>query len=227
MTRAALLLLATASAFAVPIRAADPTPKQVEFFEKKIRPVLTEHCGKCHGEEAVKTNKLKGGLLLDTKAGILTGGDTGPAVVPGKPADSLLLKSLTYEHDTKMPPKGKLPDAVLADFRQWIADGAADPRTGDVRKKQVGMSVEDGRKFWAYKPIRGGVSRLDDLIGARLDKAGLTPAPAADPATLLRRLSFDLTGLPPTPEQLAAFKVGEYEKVVDQLLASKEFGERW
>ncbi len=222
MTRAVLLLLAVPA-----LAAAEPTPKQLEFFEKKIRPVLTERCGQCHGEAAAKANKLKGGLLLDTRAGILAGGDSGPAVVPGKPADSLLFRSLTYDHDTKMPPKGKLPDAAVADFRQWIADGAADPRTGEARKRQIGMTVEDGKKFWAYKPVKGSADRIDTLIGARLDKAGLKPAPTADPTTLLRRLSFDLTGLPPTPEQLAAFRPADYEKLVDELLASKEFGERW
>jgi len=208
--------------------AAEPSPKQLEFFEKKIRPVLTDHCGKCHGAEAVTANKLKGGLLLDTNAGVRAGGDSGPAVVPGKPADSLLFQSLTYDHDTKMPPKGKLPDAVIADFRQWIADGAADPRTGEVKKRQIGMSVEEGRKFWSYQPIpRQPTGTIDGYVDAALKKAGLTPAPTADPAMLVRRLYFDLTGLPPTPEQIAAFKPAEYEKLVDQLLASPAFGERW
>jgi len=227
MTRAVLLLLAVPALAS----AAEPTPKQLEFFEKKIRPVLTEQRGQCHGANAAKANKLKGGLLLDSRAGILAGGDSGPAVVPGKPADSLLLRSLTYDHDTKMPPKGKLPDAAVADFRQWIADGAADPRTGVARKRQVGMTVEDGKKFWAYKPVdreaTPSTTRIDALIDAKLAAANRTPAPAADPATLLRRLSFDLTGLPPTPEQLAAFKPADYEKVVDELLASPAFGERW
>jgi cytochrome c553 len=208
--------------------AGDPTLKQLEFFEKKIRPVLTEHCGKCHGAEAVAAKKIKGGLLLDTKAGLLAGGDSGPAVVPGKPADSLLFQTLTYDHDTQMPPKGKLPAAVIADFRQWIQDGAADPRTGAAKARQVGMTVAAGKKFWAYQPIpRQRTTGIDGHIDAAIRKAGLMPAPAADPATLARRLYFDLTGLPPTPEQLAAFQTADYENVVDQLLASPAFGERW
>jgi Planctomycete cytochrome C len=180
MTRAALLLLVL-PAFA---SAADPVAKKLEFFEAKIRPVLTEHCGQCHGEEAATRNKLKGGLRLDTRAGILTGGDSGPALVPGKPADSLLFQSLTHDHDTKMPPKGKLPDAVVADFRRWIADGAADPRTGEGKRRPVGMTVEEGKAFWAYRPFpvptskpEAGDNTIDRLLGAALT----APPPALRP----------------------------------------------
>src|SRR4051812_6864139 len=114
------------------VAAADPAkpldPQAVEFFEKKIRPVLTQHCAGCHSADAAKNKKLKGNLYLDTRAGVLKGGDSGPALVPGKPAESLLLKTLKYDGDLQMPPKGKLPDAVLKDFETWIATGAPDPR---------------------------------------------------------------------------------------------------
>ena len=116
--------------------------------------MLVEHCYKCHSAEAATANKLRGGLALDTRAGWQAGGDTGPALVPGKPADSLLVASLKYAGDLKMPPAGRLPDAVVADFEAWVAAGAADPRTAPTGvKKQVGMTLEAGRDFWAYKPV--------------------------------------------------------------------------
>lgn len=219
-----------------------PTPEQVAFFEKKIRPILVEHCGQCHSAQAQAKNKLKGGLLLDSREAILTGGDSGPALVPGKAADSLLIKSMKYDDDLKMPPKGKLPDAVLADFAKWVEMGAPDPRTNSGEKKQVGMSLDAGKEFWAYKPIQKPLvptvkatdkarSNIDRFVLATLEAKGLAPAPEADRATLLRRVYFDLIGIPPTPEQVDAFVADKspkaYEKVVDSLLASPRFGERW
>src|SRR5262245_37158432 len=135
---------------AVPGRA---PAQDAEFFEKKIRPALSEHCYKCHSAEAEKAKKLKGGLHLDTRDGLRKGGDSGPAVVPGKVDDSLLIKALRYDGDLKMPPAKKLPDVIVADFERWVAMGAADPRTGSAAAaKSTGMSVEDGKKFWAYRP---------------------------------------------------------------------------
>ncbi|MBM3980773.1 MAG: DUF1553 domain-containing protein [Planctomycetes bacterium] len=208
--------------------------KGVEFFEKKIRPVLDQHCAACHSADAEKNKKLKGGLYLDSRAGVLKGGDTGPALVPGKPAESLLLKTLKYEGDVQMPPKGKLPEAVIKDFEAWIAMGAPDPRAASVgAKKQVGLTIEEGRKFWAYKlPVAPpGANDIDSLVLAALTKKGLKPATEADRATLIRRLYYDLIGLPPTPEEVDAFVNGKaadaYEKLVDKLLASPQFGERW
>jgi hypothetical protein len=205
-----------------------------EFFEKKIRPALVEHCYKCHSADAVTAKKLKAGLRLDHQAGVLSGGDSGPAVVPGKPTESLLLKTLRYDGDVKMPPTGKLPDAVIADFEKWIAAGAKGlPADGGGPKKQVGMSVAEGKKFWAYQPVRavGDAKSIDEFIRAKLAEKGLTPAPVADKATLLRRLSFDLIGLPPTPAEIDAFlkdtSPDAYERAVDWLLASPQFGERW
>ncbi len=242
------ILLGTPVAPKLP--AADPVPAPpakvdqagIDFFEKKIRPVLTDHCANCHSADAEKNKKLKGNLFLDTRDGLLKGGDTGPAIVPGKPAESLLLKSLHYGDELKMPPKGKLPDAVITDFEKWIAMGAPDPRTAAavVPRRQVGMTVEEGRKFWAYQlpkqpqiPVsrEPKASAIDALVLARLEAKNLKPAPDADRATLVRRVYFDLIGLPPSPEEVDAFvndkSPDAYERLVDKLLASPQFGERW
>ncbi|MGL6073052.1 MAG: DUF1553 domain-containing protein [Fimbriiglobus sp.] len=219
----------------VPLSAAEPG--SVEFFEAKIRPVLVEKCYSCHSAEAAKKNKLRGGLALDTAASVMTGGDTGPALVPGKAAESLLLKSLKYSDDLKMPPSGKLSDAVIADFEAWIAAGAKDPRTAEIGlKKQVGPSIEEGKKHWAYQPIptKKPGETIDQLWTAKLQEQKLTPGVPATPAVWLRRVSFDLTGLPPTPEAITEFEQAfakdaqmAREAVVDRLLASPAFGERW
>src|SRR5579871_2530389 len=150
---AALLLTPTA-----PSVAADPTPptpQQIDFFEKKIRPVLTEHCYQCHSADAEKNKKLKGSLFLDTRDGLLKGGDSGPAIVPGKAAESMLVKTLHYAAgEVQMPPKGKVSEAVIADFEKWENMGAPDPRVAaGGPKKQIGMSIEAGRNFWSYKPV--------------------------------------------------------------------------
>jgi hypothetical protein len=215
-----------------------------DFFERKIRPVLTEHCYSCHSTDA---KKQRGGLLLDTKAALLEGGDTGPSLVPHKPGESLMLKALRYtDPDLRMPPKGKLPDSVVADFEKWIAMGAPDPRTGAVKKGGSYVSVEEGRKFWAFQPPRlhappqvkneaWAYNDVDRFVLGKLEAKNLKPAPDADPATLIRRLYFVLIGLPPTPVEIDRFKL-EYGsakpqaavlKVVDRLLASPHFGERW
>jgi len=242
-----LLTLAGLALLAFPASAA-PTPldpKGVEFFEKKIRPVLTESCFGCHSAAAAAKNKIKANLYLDSRDGLLKGGDSGPVVVAGKPKESLLLKTLTHEGDVRMPPKGRLDDAVLKDFEAWVAMGAPDPRTNTATVRQTGMSIEDGRKFWAYQPVRNPAvppvknaawpaSDLDRFILARIEQASLTPAPDAEPAVLVRRLYLDLVGLPPTPEQVDAFVAAcakdpkaALEKTVDDLLASPHFGERW
>jgi cytochrome c553 len=219
--------------------AADPG---TDFFEKKIRPVLAEHCLKCHSAQAAAAKKLKGGLLLDSRDGLLRGGDSGPAVVPGKPADSLLLMALKYDGDTQMPPAGKLPDAVIADFEAWVKMGAPDPRTAAGPRKQVGLSLDEGRKFWAYQPVQNPpppavkdatwpAADIDRFILAALEAKGLSPAADAERVTLARRVYFDLVGLPPTPEQIDAFIKDQdpkaFEHLVDRLLASPQFGERW
>lgn len=242
MPRSLLLTGIVAFALAPAIRAADPTPEQADFFEKKIRPALTEHCYSCHSADAQAKKKLKGGLALDTRDGVRVGGDSGPAVVPGKPADSILVQTIKYNTDLKMPPKGKLPDAVIADLETWVKMGAPDPRTAVGPKKQVGLSIEEGRKFWAFQPPTNPAvpstkdaawptSNIDRFVLAKLEAKGLKPAADADKATLARRVYFDLTGLPPTPGQIDEFVKNPdpeaFEKLVDSLIASKAFGERW
>ena len=235
-----LVVLALGLVTAAPAVAADP--KGLEFYEKKVRPVFAEHCGKCHSSEAAKNKKLKGGLLLEGRDALLAGGDSGPAVVPGKPAESLLVETLKYDGDVKMPPKGKLPAAVVADIEKWVAMGAPAPAAVGGPAKQVGLSVEQGRQFWSYKPpvkpdvpaVRAGDwprNDIDRFILAALEAKGLAPAPDADRATLARRVYYDLTGLPPSPEEVDAFvrnpDPAAYEKMVDNLLASPAYGERW
>jgi len=181
---------------------------------------------------------LKGGLYLDTKAAVLKGGDSGPAVTPGKPADSLLLKTLRYDGDTKMPPSGKLPDAVVKDFETWIASGAADPRTDMVAKAST-IDIEKGKQFWSFQPVKepavptAGASKnpIDAFVAAGWKEKNLIPVGAADKRTLLRRVYLDLIGLPPTAEDVEAFEKDNspdaFAKVVEKLLASPQHGEKW
>jgi cytochrome c553 len=216
-----------------------PTGEQLAFFEKKIRPALVEHCYKCHAADA---EKVRGGLLLDTREGLRKGGDTGPVVVPGSPDRSPLIKAVRYRDEaTKMPPKAKLPDEVIADLEAWVKMGAPDPRDGaKIATKEI--DIEKGREFWAFqkpkKPtppaVKGAAwpkSDIDRFLLAGLEAKGLRPVGDADKRTLIRRAYLDLTGLPPTPEEVEAFVADTsptaFEKVVDKLLASPRFGERW
>ncbi|MCI0701476.1 MAG: PSD1 and planctomycete cytochrome C domain-containing protein [Planctomycetia bacterium] len=242
MLRIALAVLLITPSF---VSAADPAPdaKAVEFFETKIRPVLVENCYKCHSEDAEKQKKLKGGLKLDSKASLLKGGDTGVAMVPGKPDAGKLLKTLKYDGEVQMPPKGKLPDSVIADFEKWIADGAIDPRGETGIKLAAGIDIAKGKQFWSFQPpkepsvpqIRKSKSeirnQIDSFIHAKWDEKGLTPAALADKRTLIRRAYFGLTGLPPAPEDVDAFLADNspqaFEKVIDRLLASQHYGEKW
>jgi hypothetical protein len=222
------------------------SPQQLEFFEDKIRPVLVENCYKCHGGD---TEKIRGGLVLMSKAGVLEGGDSGAAIVAGKPEESLLIQALRYtDPNSGMPPDGKLPDSVIADFVTWVANGAADPRneatdpTVRTRKWSDPYDYTEGRKHWAYQPMadanppvvkneQWAAVPIDQFIFATLDKNGMKPAAAADKRTLLRRATYDLTGLPPTIKEIEDFVADTsptaYEKVVDRLLASPHYGERW
>jgi hypothetical protein len=218
---------------------AGETAADAAFFEQKIRPVLVEHCYKCHSSEA---KKIRGGLRLDSREGLRKGGDRGPAVVPGDPAASLLLQALHYD-EPQMPPTGKLPDRVIADFEAWIRRGATDPRTTTATAARPRwIDVEAGKQFWAFQPPRRhsppavrqhswAQSTIDPFVLARLEQAGLMPAPPADTATWLRRVSFDLVGLPPTPQEIATFAADSSPaaraRMVDGLLASPHFGERW
>ena len=214
------------------------------FFEAKIRPVLVKECYSCHSAEAAK---LKGGLRLDSREVLLKGGDTGPAVVPGKPAESLLLKALREDDLALMPPKGKLADGVIADFEKWVKMGAPDPRaqaSGGRDPPVPTIDIQKGRQFWSFrKPVVVAPPRVKDagwcrsdfdrFLLAPLEAKGLRPAPDADRVTLLRRLTVDLHGLPPDPAAVDAFvndpasDEAALAKVVDRLLASSRFGERW
>lgn len=213
-----------------------------QFFEQKIRPALTQHCYSCHSAEAAEKKKLKGGLYLDVAVGLLTGGDTGPAIVKGKPAESLLIKALKFE-GPEMPPNGKLPDDVIADFTKWIEMGAPDPRSGQTAAKPVRViDLAEGKKFWSFQPLATvtppevkntdwSKTSIDRFIAAKHEASGLHANGPVSKAKLIRRAYFDLIGLPPTPEQVDTFIKDEspqaFEKVVDALLQSERYGERW
>lgn len=237
-----LMLLALGVMTAAAAEEVAISPEQVEFFESRIRPVLAQHCVECHSADAARSGKLKAGLQLDSRAGLLTGGDSGAALVPGKPAESLLLSSLKHE-TYEMPPSGKLPAAIIADFEQWIAMGAPDPRGGEAAEmKTPTINWESARTFWAYQPVqpvapptvaddRWSRNSIDRVVLATLRAQGLSPVREATKGEWLRRVTFDLTGLPPTPEEIEQFHHDDsataYETVVERLLASPAYGERW
>ncbi|MCB9940583.1 MAG: PSD1 domain-containing protein [Planctomycetaceae bacterium] len=210
---------------------------ELKFFETKIRPVLVKHCYACHSAEAAKTRELGGGLQLDTRMGTHQGGDTGPAVVPGKPTESLLLAAIKHERSLEMPPEGgPLPPSVVDDFAKWIAMGAPDPRDG--KPVTVGVDFAKARDFWSLQPVRKPATPqtgddtwprgdLDRFVLARRATMDLQPTADAPRRVLLRRLFFDLIGLPPTPKDLQKFQAAPIEEAVDHLLASPHFGERW
>jgi hypothetical protein len=219
-----------------------PELQGVEFFEKKIRPVLVQHCYSCHSAEAKSKKKLQARLYLDSQDGMLTGGETGPAIVKGKAADSLLIEALKFD-GLEMPPTGKLPDEVIADFVKWIEMGAPDPRQGKApaaAKREI--SVEEGRKFWSFQPLKKieppsvknsawVKTPIDQFAVAKHEELGLVPNNAASKEKLVRRIYFDLIGLPPTSEEVAAFvndaSPQAYSLLIDKLLASERHGERW
>jgi hypothetical protein len=219
------------------------TAEHTEFFERKIRPVLVEHCYECHSASA---KKLKGGLLLDSRAGVVNGGDNGPAITPGQPEASLLIQAVRHtDPDLAMPPKRKLPDHIIADLETWVRMGAPDPRTESATAGTQAAAVIDwtkARSWWSFRPLKPpavpGVKRqdwpasgLDRFVLDRLERENLTPAPAATKRALIRRASFDLIGLPPTPDEVATFLADDapdaFAKVVERLLASPRYGERW
>ncbi len=223
--------------------AAESSRADLDFFEKKIRPVLVERCYSCHSAEAQAAGKLKGGLLLDTRVAMRAGGDSGPAVTPHDIDGSLLIESLRYDENSyQMPPDGKLADDVIANFEHWIQRGAADPRDGKGRAETGGIDWQSARQFWSLQPPRAhepprvrdsdwSRTSIDSFILAKIEAAGLTPAPPANRNTLLRRACFDLTGLPPTVEQIDRFLADDtpdaYARLIDRLLDSPHYGERW
>ncbi|MDA0659543.1 MAG: PSD1 and planctomycete cytochrome C domain-containing protein [Planctomycetota bacterium] len=208
----------------------------ISFFEQKIRPMLVEHCYACHSVEALENKKLQGALYLDSAAGVAAGGESGAVVVTGKSADSLLMKALRYD-GLEMPPSGKLSDEVIADFAKWIDLGAPDPREGSVPvKPKREINLDEGRRWWAFQPLQAvklpiAANPIDGFISIAQQSQGLKPGVPAGKEALLRRAYFDLIGLPPTPEQMAAYVADAspraFEKVVDELLASPAYGERW
>jgi hypothetical protein len=219
-----------------------PSADQLAFFEKKIRPVLIANCYECHSQQS---GKSKGGLLLDTRDSIRKGGESGPAVVPGSIKDSLLIKAIRHSDKNLQMPKEKLADDVIGDFEKWVSTGAADPRDPAVKIARQELDIEKGRQFWAFQPVKMPQTPkvnnaswprndLDRHLLAALEAKNLKPVGDADAYTLIRRVYFDLIGLPPSPEVVqkfakdyAAQPAVALEKVVDQLLASPQFGERW
>lgn len=236
-----LRLALTSGSLLVGVFARGADAADLEFFEKKIRPILAERCYECHAAD----HKIKAGLRLDHTAGWLQGGDSGPAVMPGNVDASPLIKAIRYSglEFEAMPPKSTLPKEEIALLEEWVKRGAPAPaaQAGSGGGRQIGLSIEEGRKFWAFIPpaepkvpdAGAGWARteIDRFVAAQWAEKGLAPAADADRATLLRRLTFDLTGLPPTPEAIDAFvqdaRPDATARAVDGLLASPQFGERW
>ncbi len=217
-----------------------PTPAQLKFFETKVRPVLAKNCFKCHGPK-----KQKSDLRLDSREGAINGGENGPAVVPGNPDESLMVEAINHG-DLEMPPDEKLPDEQIAALTEWIRMGAAWPREDRPQPNLAKVKPRDNdRAWWAFQPVRrppvpevddDGWSRneIDRFVFQQLSEAGIRPAPQADTRALLRRAYFDLTGLPPAPEDVAQFEnesirdpQSAFPNLVDRLLESPRYGERW
>lgn len=222
-------------------RAAEPDSAGIEFFEKKIRPVLAEHCWQCHSEESKTANKLKGGLRLDSEAGLRAGGDSGPIVVSGKPAESLLIKALRHE-ELQMPPESKLADEVIDHFSTWINLGTPMPADKNAPTATKRLDWAEARKSWAFqspiehprpavKNTNWPTSTIDTFILAEMEKQGLNPVAPASKRELIRRATFDLIGFPPTLEEIDNFLKDDsreaFATVVNRLLSSPHYGERW
>ena len=220
-----------------------PTPADADFFEAKVRPILIARCQECHVGE-----KAKSGLRLDSREALLTGGDSGPAAVASKPAESLLVDVISYRSAIQMPPKAKLPEAEIAILIDWVRRGLPWPNSkptapiSSADKPDAPRFTDNQLSHWAFQPVRRveppavkGLawvrSPLDHFVLAELEARSLSPAREADRRTLLRRVSFDLIGLPPTPEEVTDFLTDPapdaFERVVDRLLASPRYGERW
>ncbi len=233
-----MLLAALTLAHAGALPDADDAAREA-FFEARIRPLFAAHCYECHSHAA---GKSKGHLFLDAREGWEQGGDSGPALLAGNPEQSLLVRAVRYgDQNLQMPPKQKLDAREIEDLVAWIRDGAFDPRT-QADAQPAAAARPDGRAHWAFQPLRAVAppdvrgerwvrNEIDRFVLARLEQEGLAPAPEADKRTLLRRASFDLLGLPPTSAEIDAFEADSspeaFEHVVDRLLASPHYGERW
>ncbi|MFM7163123.1 MAG: DUF1549 domain-containing protein, partial [Planctomycetaceae bacterium] len=218
-------------------RAAEPSPADLEFFEKQVRPLLVEHCQKCHGP-----GKQESGLRLDRRDGLERGGDGGAIIDRQAPASSRLLEVVGYEGDIQMPPKGRLADDQIATLAEWVKRGAPWPaEKADSKTGEFDLAARKAQQ-WALQPVQPQTppevrhpewvfNEIDQFVVARLEAAGLAPSPVVNRRALLRRLSYDLVGLPPTPEELQAFEADgspqAVESVIDRLLASPRYGERW
>jgi hypothetical protein len=212
----------------------------LHFFEARIRPLLVQNCFSCHSQQA---GKQRGGLQLDSRMRLLQGGDSGLAIVPGRPEESLLVKAVRHtDQHLQMPPKGKLQAHEISALEEWIRRGAVYPGSGDTGKSSGTINLAEGRKLWSFQPVRASVppathqqtwrkKPIDGFLLAELERRGLQPAPPAARATLIRRAYFDLIGLPPSPEEIAAFAADPapdaYAMLIDRLLASPHYGERW
>jgi cytochrome c553 len=218
---------------------AQATSDQLAFFEKKIRPVLVQTCYECHSAQA---KKLKANFLIDTRTGIRKGGDNGPGIVPGDLDKSLVIAAIRWKDENlQMPPKKKLADDVIADFEKWVKMGAPDPREGTAVAKSD-IDINKGKQYWAFQAPKSAAppvvknanwprSDVDRFLLAAMETKQIKPVPDADRATLLRRINFDLIGLPPTSAEVEVFLADKspdaLEKVIDRLMASPAFGERW
>jgi hypothetical protein len=229
-----------------PLYAADrePLPGELDFFESRIRPILVNHCYKCHSESS---KQAKGGLRLDSRESVIKGGDSGPAVVPGHVNESLIIQAVAYDGGFyDMPPSGKLSEIQISDLKKWVQSGAADPRksVGDTQMTGSKSSSTAAKNHWAFQKVKTPeipkviqnqwpLDAIDHFILAKLEEKQLKPAPVAQRQAWLRRVWFDLVGLPPTSDAIARFmndKSSELQartKVVDELLAQPQFGERW
>ncbi len=223
--------------FLLPALAPAQSADDLLFFEKKVRPLLVEHCTSCHGEQ-----KQKGGLRLDRRQAILTGGDSGPALVAGKVDKSLVIQAVRYLNtgDLQMPPKGKLPAEGIRILEEWVRRGAPFPEVKTSVQSKDGIDWAKGRAFWAFRPLQAEPlpkvkdaawprQRIDHFVRAAQEQRGLAPQGPATPTVLLRRTKFDLVGLPPTPEEIAEIQRNPeaFAEFVERWLASPQYGERW
>ncbi len=226
-----------------PCSGAETSGREYRYFEQHVRPLLVKHCYECHSEDS---DEVGGNLLLDSKEGWTRGGDLGPAIVPGDPDASLLVQAVSYLGDElQMPPEGRLANDEVAILDRWVRMGAPDPRRGaKLPTGPTELDIEAGRNFWAFQPVDASAiqlpsvtnrdwarNNLDRFVLAQLEQRGLRPAPPADRRTLIRRVTFDLIGLPPTPAEVEDFLNDHfpdaYSRLVDRLLASRHYGERW
>jgi hypothetical protein len=232
-------VVATYVALMCPIRA-DDKPADAAFVDKHVRPILQQHCFKCHGE-----GKVRGGLRLTSRANLLKGGDSGPAISIERPETSRLLQAINYKDGLEMPPIGKLPQEKIDVLTRWVKAGApwlGDDQATATSKTKPGEITAEARNYWAYRPLRRpDIPRVpntkwvrtpvDAFILAKLSAAKLSPAPPADKVALVRRVYYDLIGLPPTPEEVDTFvndsSPNGYEKLIDKLLDSPHYGEKW